>query len=100
MSVLLLLELLVLLLLELLVLVLLVLLLELLVLVLLELLVLLLLLLMRLRLLLLLRLLRDGGSRGVRCSVRCCGLRVSRLRDVKPIIVLVVVLGNLLLRRH
>jgi len=97
MSVLLLLELLVLLL-ELLVL----LLLELLVLVLLELLVLLLLLLMRLRLLLLLllRLLRDGGSRGVRCSVRCCGLRVSRLLDVKPIIVLVVVLGNLLLRRH
>ena len=60
----------------------------------------LLLLLMRLRLLLLLRLLRDGGSRGVRCSVRCCGLRVSRLRDVKPVIVLVVVLGNLLLRRH
>ena len=59
----------------------------------------LLLLLMRLRLLLL-RLLRDGGSRGVRCSVRCCGLRVSRLRDVKPVIVLVVVLGNLLLRRH
>ena len=104
MSVLLLLELLVLLLLELLVLELLVLLLlELLVLLLLQLLVLLLLLLLmrlRLLLLLLLRLLRDGGSRGVRCSVRCCGLRVSRLRDVKPIIVLVVVLGNLLLRRH
>ena len=59
---------------------------------------LLLLLLMRLRLLLLLRLLSDGGSRGVRCSVRCGGLRVSWLRDVKPIIVLVVVLGNLLLR--